>query len=234
MLYGENMKSNARILIVDDEALTLKQLKSQINKMGYKHISLAVSYDKAMKSIENEIPDLILLDINLESDYNGIDLANEKEVLNKIPIIYITGGTNSQTKKNLIATSPKIFLLKPIRVEELEINIDLALGSKKGVIDIGYDFSYDLENRHLFYKNRYVKLSKNEKLLLEKLIEAKGKVVLEEVLKFAVWGNEPIAKNSLRMLIGSLRTKLRDKRDSKMIVNTSSHGYRLPLPEDEI
>jgi len=225
------MKSNATILIVDDDAQIAKQIESQIRKMGYKNIIIAVSYHRAMRSIKDKIPDLILLDINLESDYNGIDLANEKEVLNKIPIIYITGGIDSQKKKDLMGTSPKIFLLKPIKVEELEINMALALGHKKGVIDIGYDLSYDLENSLLFYKNKYIKLSKNEKLLIEILIEAKGKSVPTEILKSEVWGDKIMSKNSLIMLVGSLRKKLGVK---EMIVHISSLGYKLPLPKDEI
>jgi DNA-binding response OmpR family regulator len=220
------MKINARILIVDDEAQIAKQIKSQIEKMGYKNIDIAVSYDKAIKSIKNNRPDLILLDINLESEYTGIDLANEEEVLNKIPIIYITGCHNQKYKDELIGTNPKNYLLKPIRVEELEMNIALALGYKKGIIDIGYGFSYDLENRNLFIGDKPIKLSKKENILLRELVNARGNFVPLKVLEFEIWGNEHISKNALRMLVSSLRKKL----NPDMIINVLAFGYKLNIP----
>jgi len=227
---GEKMKINSKILIVEDEAITAKAIESQIKKMGYDNTAIAINYKNAMKSIREDKPDLILLDIDLKSDYSGIDIANQKEVFNKIPIIYLTACTDLKTIENLIATNPKAYLSKPLRFEELQVAIALALDYKKGVIDIGYEFSYDLENRNLFQKQQPIKLSYKEKLLLERLIERDGECVPLKVLEFEIWGHEVKSESSLRTLVSSLRKKL----NPKMIVNVTSFGYKLELPKDEM
>jgi len=222
------MKKNIRILIVDDEALTAKAIKSELQKMGYGMVNIAITYEKAMSYIKIETPDLILLDINLQSEHTGIDLANEEMILNKIPVIYITGYSKHQVMEELLATNPKNCLSKPVRYDELEITIALALNHKKGVMELGYDFTYDLENRNLFMKKTPIKLSLNEKLLLERLVDEKGEFVPMEVLKFEIWGNEARAESSLRTLVGNLRKKL----NPDMIVNVLAFGYKLELPKE--
>ncbi len=224
------MKNNIRILIVDDEALTARAIKSELKKMGYPAVDIAITYEKAMNYVKTETPDLILLDINLKSEYTGIDLANERRILNKIPIIYITGYNDTQMIDDLLATSPKCHLSKPLRYHELEIAIALALNHKKRVAYIGYDFTYDLENKNLFMRNIPIKLSQNEKRLLEKLIEAQGDFVPFKILEFEIWGNESISNSSLRTLVSNLRKKL----NPDMIVNVLAFGYKLkPIKENK-
>ena len=223
------MKKSIRILIVDDEALTAKAIKSEVEKMGYDTIDIATTYKKAMSYIKRETPDLILLDINLKGEYSGIDLANEKVVLNKIPIIYITGYSEHQVIEELLATNLINRLSKPIRYDELEITIALALNHRKGVIDLGYDFTYDLEIGTLFMKNKPIKLSQNEQRLLERLISQKGEFVPMEVLKFEIWGNEAKSEASLRTLVWNLNKKLKSKKCPKRVENVYFFGYRLKL-----
>jgi len=229
------MKSDIRILIVEDEAITAKGIESQIRKMGYRDIDIAISYNKAIRSIKENRPDLILLDINLKSSYSGIDIANTEEVLNQIPIIYLTGcTTDSQMVKDLVATNPIAFIPKPIKDmdKDLQEAISLALAEdeKSGIVEIGEDYSYDFETEKLFYKREFIKLSKNERLLLERLIMGKGEVVEAEKLEFEIWEYEVRAKSSLRTLVGSLRKKL----NPKMIVNIPFFGYKLNIPKDKI
>jgi len=226
------MRANIRILIVEDEVLTAKSMESEIRKMGYDTINIAISYTKAMQSIKSQTPDLILLDIKLKGKYTGIDIANEKEVLNKIPIIYLTGCTESKTINNLLATNPKSYLSKPIKYKDLQVAIALALEYKKESVEIGYGFSYDLKNRNLFRKQKPIKLSPNEKLLLEKLIKEKGEFVPSNILEFAIWGNEVKSDSSLRTLVGNLRKKL--KAEVEMIKTIPYFGYKLILPKDRV
>lgn len=224
------MISNAKILIVDDEAQIAKQTESKIKKMGYSKIRIATTYKKAMQYIKDDLPDLILLDINLESDKNGIDLATEKEVFHKIPIIYITGYSNKQNIKALIESNFKHYINKPINDEVLEMNMEMALDYRQGIIDIGHDFSYDFDKKELFYQKEPFSLSKYQKILLERLINGKGEAVSTKLLEFEVWGSKLVADNALRMLIKSLREKL----NKDMIITVPSLGYRLDLPKDEI
>jgi DNA-binding response OmpR family regulator len=222
------MRNNAKILIVEDEALTADAIKSQIAKMGYHSVDIATTYSEALSCIENQALDLILLDIDLKSEFTGIDIAKERSVLNKIAVIYLTAYRDSATRRELIATNPKGYLTKPLRYEEMEVAIALALSHKNGIIDIGQHFSYDLKNENLCHHNKLIKLSQNERLLLEKLIEGRGEPIPLNLLEFAVWGNEVVSPSSLRTLVGKLRKKL----NSDMIVTVSFFGYKLLVAED--
>jgi len=217
------MGNSAKILIVEDEALTAKALESEIQKMGYGFTQIVNCYEKVLQHIKVDIPDLILLDVNLNSEYTGIDIAYDKAILNKIPIIYLTSYTDIETQNEILKTNPKGYLSKPIKYEELKVAIAIALQQKKDIISLGFDFSYDLENQHLFKKKRPIKLSQNEKLLLEKLIDANGEFVPEEALRFSVWGYEVKSDSALRTLVSSLRKKLHPK----MVENVLSFGYKL-------
>jgi len=81
------MIDKIKILIVEDESLLAIGIKTKLVKMGYKMVDIAINYEKAMLNIKEETPDLILLDVDLKGTFTGIDIANTKEVFNKIPII---------------------------------------------------------------------------------------------------------------------------------------------------
>jgi len=226
------IKKDIKILIIEDEALIAKAIKSDLKKMGYNLIDIAISYNKAMYKIRTRKPNLILLDINLKDVYTGVDIANEKEVLNKIPIIYLTGCKDEEVIEDVIATNPKAYISKPIKYNELKIAISIALISykKSDIVDIGHNFIYDFKNRNLFLNKKPIKLSKNEKILLERLIKAKGKAVSYIDLEFEIWAYETKSDNALRALIRNLRKKL----NFKMIENILSFGYKLNLLEKEM
>jgi DNA-binding response OmpR family regulator len=223
------MIDKIKILIVEDEAVIAIGIKSHLVRMGYKIVTMAINYEQAMLSIKEEAPDLILLDVDLKSSYTGIDIGNEKEVLNRIPVIYISSFSDSQTLEDIMLTNPKNYLSKPLRYAELEVAVSLALQDKMiKTVDLGYGFNYDFENRELFENKVLVNLTKKEKLLLESLIRGKGKYISSTTLEFEVWTAGVKAGNSLRMLVGNLRKRLK----SEMIVNQPSLGYKLVLSKN--
>jgi len=221
------MKNNLKILIVEDDIFTAETIENHLKKMGFTLIDLALTYKKAIKYIEEKTFDLILLDVDLDKNHTGIDIAYEKKVFHKIPIIYITGCTDSHTKEEIRATHPESCLLKPISYEQLEITISvdlfLKLNEKEVTKELSFNYSYELKSRTLFHNKKTIDLTPYEKRLLEKLIKAKGKVVEKRELELAIWRESNPSESSLRTLIGVLKKKL----NPKMIVNEHSVGYRL-------
>jgi DNA-binding response OmpR family regulator len=225
------MKRNVKILIVEDDIFIAEDIESQVMEIGYENIMIATTYDEAMKSIRNEIPDLILLDIDLQSEKTGIDIANDDRVFNQIPVIYLTDYTDSRIQESMRETNPITCLSKPFKYEDLRYTVNSVLSLKVGTINLGHEFSYDLENQNLFLKKQFIRLTSKERDLLERLIESKGNPVESRVLELTIW-DKKIAGNALRNLVTNLRKKLNDKDNKRIIVTVPSFGYKLPLPKD--
>ena len=226
ILGGKSMNKSIKILIVEDEAITARAIESELKTMGYDSIFIATTYNKALSSVKTKKPDLILLDINLHDKYDGIDLANSKEVFKKIPIIYITANTDEHSIEEMIATQASAYLSKPLKYEELHFLISKIVFKQEEDIDLGDNFIYNFENHTLFYKKEFIKLSHNEKTLLVQLIKAKGKVVHSHKLELEIWLDKTPAQSSLRTLVRSLRKKLKGL-NAKKILNVPFIGYKL-------
>ena len=226
------MKSSIKILIVEDNIFTAQNIENSLKEFGYSTIDIAISSTQAIRKIKNNRPELILLDLHLKNGYTGIDVASHKEVLFRIPIIYITNVKDSQILLELQTTKPKAYLSKPIKEEELEFAVSLALNlsEKKGLQELGNGFNYNLETQKLLENRKDIPLTKYENTLLHRLIIAKGELVGLEDLGILLWGGWNIQiGSSLRTLIGSLRKKI----GSEMIQNVPSLGYKLTLPKDK-
>lgn len=117
---------NAKILIVEDEPLIAQDLKYLLNDMGLSSISIAMDYEDAWKVLHEKPFDLALLDINLSSEKDGIDLAAELNSL-QIPFIFITSYFNQSIVERAKTTRPQAYLVKPFNQHDLQINVEMVL-----------------------------------------------------------------------------------------------------------
>ena len=117
------MKEN--ILIVEDEFIVANDLRIMLQKAGYAVCGIAPSVPKAMDLIKAKSPDWVLLDIFLQGDKTGIDLAGYLTDVN-IPFIYISANTNQTILNAAKETRPYGFLVKPFREKDLLIMLDIA------------------------------------------------------------------------------------------------------------
>ncbi|MCG9911448.1 MAG: response regulator transcription factor [Flavobacteriales bacterium] len=115
-----------KILIVEDDFLIAEHLKSILEKEGFLHISARHNYAEALEFCQKERPDLALLDINLEEEKTGTDLAQKLSLL-EIPYIYITAQSDQNTVSQIMETRPVAYILKPFRVPEVTTMVKLAL-----------------------------------------------------------------------------------------------------------
>lgn len=113
------MNSGAKVLIVEDEQLIAVQMKSSLQKRGYEVFSIAGNGEEAIKKIETDIPDIVLMDIALQGDVNGIDTAIK--IINNydVPVIFITAYSDEATLQNASIAGAYAFILKP--VDEIDL-----------------------------------------------------------------------------------------------------------------
>ena len=116
---------NAKILIVEDQFIEANNLQMILERAGYKVCSIARSVPIALKIIEKENPDLVLLDIFLQGNLTGIDLAKDLAERN-IAYVYISANSNKQILDAAKSTRPYGFLVKPFREKDVLVMLDVA------------------------------------------------------------------------------------------------------------
>lgn len=119
--------SKKKILIVEDERITAEDLKMTLQKLGYDISGIASSSDTFYACISNNTPDLILMDIFIKGEKDGIQLASEIKEKYKIPVIYLTAYSDASILERAQITEPFGYILKPFQERELHSNIEMAL-----------------------------------------------------------------------------------------------------------
>lgn len=129
--------SKANILIVEDEVIIANDIASILQKNDYNVMGIAHNKETVFKIIENNIPDLILIDIMLNDKDNidGINLSQEIYKKFLVPIIYLTAYTDKNTLERAKYTNPYGYILKPFNEKDLCNNIEIALYKHKAFIE---------------------------------------------------------------------------------------------------
>ncbi len=125
-MWGPAM-SDAKILIVEDDAIIVFKLKHTLENLGYNVVGTADTGKKAIDFAFSESPELILMDIRLKGNMDGIQAAEQIREKLDIPIIFMTAYSDEDKIKRAKKILPYGYLLKPVQDKELEINIDIAL-----------------------------------------------------------------------------------------------------------
>lgn len=114
-----------KVLIVEDQFIEANNLKIILQRAGYFVCNIARSVPQALAIVEDEQPDLVLLDIRLDGELTGIDLA---KILKKrdIPFVYLSANSDEQILNAAKATKPYGFLVKPFREKDILITLDVA------------------------------------------------------------------------------------------------------------
>jgi PAS domain S-box-containing protein len=116
-----------RILVVEDEAIVLLDLKNRLNTLGYVIVGSASYGDDAIKKAEETRPDIVLMDIGLKGKIDGIEAADHIRRQLNIPIIYLTANSDFTTLQRAKVTEPFGYILKPFDERELRTTIEMAL-----------------------------------------------------------------------------------------------------------
>ncbi len=223
--------NNTKILIIEDETIVALDIKRIVKNLGYEVTDTVTNFESAINSVEKNRPDIILSDINLNSDKNGIDIIETIQKKDFIPTIYITAYSDELTIQRAIKTNPMGYILKPFRKEDIKSALLLTIyklqnekiEKNSSFIKLNDGYFYDLKNETLYYNTKPIKLSIKERQLLTILVEAKGNIVSFSDLEYLLWPDAPVSNSSLRTLVYRLRTKL----EYKCIETISSIGCKI-------
>jgi len=153
-----------KILIVEDQALVSENLAVKLRKRGFEVIGQIESGEGALKLIEKEAPDLILMDIYLAGELDGIQTAQKINEQHDIPFIYLTDHYDKNTVNRAKETFPANYLIKPFNEHELNVAIQLAffnngVNKEQGSEESSIEEQYLLNNSIFIKENsRYQKI----------------------------------------------------------------------------
>lgn len=201
------MAKAAQILIVEDEYITAKSLSTSLESLGYQIAGIALSFAEAVELLETKTVDLALLDINLEEEKSGIDLARLIHQDYHIPYIYLSAYSDPNTLNNALGTEPYGYLVKPYQEVELFTTIEITLEKYNRLTQLHQEQTYSFTNEKkvsLFIKHqdvfnrvylseiRFVESQKNYLRLVLDKEEFKHRSTIKEFL--TIESNEPFLK----------------------------------------
>jgi DNA-binding response OmpR family regulator len=211
-----------KILLLEDDDFICKEVRNYFELDGHK-----VDYfNDGQSLIDNSdlsIYDIFLLDINTPIK-NGIETLKEIRKTSNTPAIYLTAMNDLENVKDGYAAGCNDYVRKPFLFEELELRINkLILNDSIKKINISKNYSFDLFELKLFYKDESIILNQQEKELLYILIKNIGNAVSPSTIKDYVWEEKDVCDNTLRTKIKKLRAKLNEN----FIVNIRNVGYKI-------
>ena len=119
--------STLKIGIVEDEVIIADHIADILVKLGYEVAEPSASYAEAIEMIEVEMPDLLLLDIQLKGKRDGVDLAMKIKDEYNLPVIFLTANADAATVQRAKKANPASYLIKPFTKEDLYTAIEICM-----------------------------------------------------------------------------------------------------------
>ena len=219
--------TDIKLLYIEDDIDTAEELIEIFDILNISNIH-AKNYNEAVSLYKNNNFDLIISDIELSSEKNGINFIKNIRVDDKnIPIIITSGYTQTQYMLESIELNIVRYLVKPISTDDLRNAIKKAYtilnNNDDDIIIFDHNFQYNSNNKYFTKDEEIIKITNQEIILIEFLIANKGNIVPFESLQYALAIDLEISIDSLRTTI----KKLRKHTYKDIVESVSKIGYRL-------
>jgi DNA-binding response OmpR family regulator len=223
-----------RILVVDDDPLIVRLVRTHLDKAGYRVLT-AADGEQALDIAATELPDLVVLDLMLPR-IDGYEVCRRIREFSLMPVVMLTARGEQVDKLRGFEMGADDYLSKPFAPQELLARVQAVLRrSKQGasaatpsIVRCG-DIAIDLLRRRVTVRDEVVKLTATEFRLLQQLALNAGKVLSHTELLTKVWGPEyRDDRDYLWAYVRHLRRKLEpDPEHPKHILSQPGFGYVL-------
>lgn len=123
----ERKKAEGRILVVEDEHIVAMGIKKMVKSLGYTVTGVASSGEDAISKAESTFPDVVLMDIMLKGDMDGVEAAGEIKKRFDVPVVYLTAYSDNKILERAKKTEPFGYIVKPFDEKDLHSSIEIAL-----------------------------------------------------------------------------------------------------------
>ena len=231
------MRQKTSILLVDDDPQLIRLVRANLESVGYK-IIVAMDGHSALKLVDMEKPDMIILDIMLP-EMNGYEFCQRVREFSALPIIMLTAKVEDADKLRGLKIGADDYVTKPFNVPELMARVEAVLrrthSSEETKIPPPFtcaDITVDFVRRRVIVRGKEIALTLTEYKLLSQLVSNAGRVMLHRELLTNVWGAEYQDElDYLRAYIRHLRRKIEyDPHQPKYILSKPGIGYMFDSP----
>ena len=223
------------ILVVDDEPQIRKLLSTGLSGYGHEVIA-AADGAAALALVAQRRPDLVVLDIHLGREPDGLEVCRRLREWSRVPIIMLSVRGDERTKVQALDAGADDYLTKPFGMEELRARIQAVVrravvepgGAAESVIRVGA-LEIDLANRRVTVEGEEVHFTPQEYDILRLLASHPGKIMTHPAILSAVWGAEYAEMTHyVRIYVNQIRKKLRENpaANVRYILNEPGVGYR--------
>lgn len=225
------------ILVVDDEPPIVRLVKAKLRVDGYEVLT-ASRGDEALEILQQESPDLVVLDVMMP-DMDGFETLRRVRQFSNVPVVMLTARGGDMDKLKGLQSGADDYITKPFNPDELEARIAAVLRRTAGVQHTESEavLSYpgltiDLERKIVMAGGEEVRLSRTEWDLLSQLAGNAGRVMMHTELLSRIWGPEYRNETQyLRTWVSRLRAKLEPDDNSLTLITTyPGMGYRFESP----
>ncbi|HEY7031538.1 MAG TPA: response regulator transcription factor [Thermomicrobiales bacterium] len=228
------------ILVVDDEPAIVRLVRAKLLADGYA-VATAGRGEEALEFLENERPDLIVLDLMMPG-MDGFETLRRIRTTSQVPVILLTARAGDHDKLRGLEGGADDYVTKPFNPDELAARVAAVLRRTAGAAQtagrpvLRYPgVEIDLERRRVLVDGEEVRLSRTEWELLTQLAANAGRVMLHAELLTRIWGPEfRDESHYLRTWVSRLRAKLQaDPATPELIATFPGLGYRMEAPTTE-
>ena len=227
----ENLPKVTKVLIVEDEPAQMETTRKALETHGTFHLSFAQNAQMAFERLNEDVPDLILLDLGLP-DSDGLDVCRrlkEEERFRWVPVVMLTGRSTIVDKITGLEVGADDYLTKPFDPGELVARVRAVLRRKQALGPVtDYDqngFKISADRRQVWIQGSAVAMTPKEFDLLLMMVTKRGAVVTREEIGQVIWGKSADeAARTLDTHIWRLRSKLAEF--AELIETVGKNGYR--------
>jgi two-component system, response regulator PdtaR len=110
----------SKVLIVEDQALIAEYFRIVAEECGYDVCGIAATAQEAVDLVKEENPAVIFMDVRLNGERDGIEVAQEIQETHEVAVVYITASKEPETMKRMEQSNPAAVMIKPVMLQELK------------------------------------------------------------------------------------------------------------------
>ena len=226
-----------RVLVVEDEQKIAQFLRKGLTEKGYT-VEAVPDADAALRLLEAEPFDLLILDLLLPGSRDGLELCREVRARGiGSKILMLTARDTVENKIEGLDAGADDYLVKPFSFRELLARLRALLrrteSTPPGPLILG-SLRYDPESREVDRDGEVVRLTAREGALFELLLRRKGNVVSRSEIQARIWEDSfDLSTNIIDVYINALRKKLDPASRDRIIQTVRGVGYRVREPQED-